>query len=202
MSRLRRFLHLERPRAKGPDAAEASPATAERFGGVERPGQGPQAPHSSGADLDRFGPEPPPRIELLETASGEQPFTRCMRCGMDHAVFATECSGCGASLDTEAQREFNEQLWARRQEEAAREAQASAERKAMQERARAELRQAQRAMGEELAREVGRRERIRLEVEERREGGWGGGPGWPDGGGWSAFGRWLLSLLSRRVRRW
>ena len=37
-------------------------------------------------------------------------------------VFATECSDCGARLDTEAQRELNERLWAERQAEAARDA--------------------------------------------------------------------------------
>ncbi len=111
---LRRFLHLERPRAEGPDATDASPATAERFGGVERPGKGPAAPQSSGADLDRFGPEPPPRIELLETTTGEQPFTRCMLCNgmlapidsqtargvvppdvLDRFATLTRCQACG-----------------------------------------------------------------------------------------------------------
>ncbi|HEY6002777.1 MAG TPA: hypothetical protein VIV57_07865, partial [Anaeromyxobacter sp.] len=145
--------------------------TAERFEGVQRPGPAPGAPRSSGADLDRFGPEPPPRIELLESEAGVQPFTRCMRCGMDHGVFATVCTNCNASLDTAAQREFNEKLWAKRREEAAREEAASAERRVLAERAQAEMARAQRAMGEELAREVGERERLRL----RMEGGWGGG---------------------------
>ncbi len=103
VSRLRRFLHIERSRTERPEAdAEPAAATAGRFGTVERPGARPQAPRSSGAELDRFGPEPDPAIELVETAAGEQPFTRCVRCGMDHGVFATECSGCGASLDTAA----------------------------------------------------------------------------------------------------
>jgi hypothetical protein len=139
---------------------------------VERPGRCPEAPRSSGADLDRFGPEPPPRIELLETESGAQPFTRCMRCGMDHGVFATVCTNCNASLDTPAQREFNEKLWLRRKEEAAREETAAAERKVVLERAQAEMARARRAMGEELAREVGERERMRLRMEGRA---WGSG---------------------------
>jgi hypothetical protein len=165
LSRLSRFLHLERARS-GRDApgepAGGDPATAERFEGVQRPGRGPAAPRSSGADLERFGPEPPPRIELLETASNAQPFTRCMRCGMDHGVFATACTGCNASLDTAEQRAFNERLWARLQEEAAREARAAAERRALADRDQAELARAQRAMGEALAREVAERERWRL----------------------------------------
>jgi hypothetical protein len=160
VSRLRRFLHLERPRTAS--AAEAPRRAAERFEGVERPGTAPRAASASGAALDRFGPDPDPRIELVEADASERPFTRCMRCGMDHPVFAVECSGCGASLDTAAQREFNERLWAARQEQAVREQAALAEREALRARAGAELDASRRAMGEELAREVGRRERRRL----------------------------------------
>src|SRR5512141_440901 len=159
MSSLRRFLRIERPRAERPEDVDPSPDTAERFGDIERPGPTPGAPRSSGAAMDRFGPDPEPRIELLETAAADRPFTRCMRCGMDHNVFATECSGCGASLDTEPQRDFNERLWAKRQEEAAREARAEAERAG---RAEAELTASRQAMGEELAREVGQLERRRI----------------------------------------
>ncbi len=194
MSRLRRFLHLERPRAERPDGAgdaDATPGTVERFGGVERPGgAGPSAPRSSGADLDRFGPEPEPSIELVEADAGERPFTRCMRCGMDHNVFATECTGCGASLDTEDQRAFNEQLWMRRQQDAAREAAAAAERRELQARAEAELAASRRAMGEELAREVARRERERLGAE-----GIGRGWGVPGELRLERLLRWLARVL-------
>jgi hypothetical protein len=189
MSRLRRFLHIERARTKPPGAAPPS-----------------------GADLDRFGPEPPPTIELLETASGERPFTRCMRCGMDHGVFATapqgapseergfaagaglECTGCGASLDTEAQRDFNERLWARRQDEAAREAAASEVLRAARAEADAEVVRARRALGETLAREVGERERRRLDAEL----GGGGRPGSLRAGDLL---RRIWRTLTRRVRR-
>jgi hypothetical protein len=184
VSRLRRFLHLERPRGEEADA-DPRAGTAGRFAGVERPGRGPDAQAGSGASLERFGPEPDPSIELVEAGAGERPFTRCMRCGMDHHVFATECSGCGASLDTAPQHEFNERLWERRQEEAAREERAAAERKALQDRAEAEQSEARRAMGEELAREVGQRERRRL----ASELGWGG------------WGERLLAILTRRRRR-
>jgi len=200
MSSLRRFLHLERPRSERADDADPSPATAERFEGVERPGPSPEAPRSTGADLDRFGPEPPPSIELVEAGPGERPFTRCMRCGMDHNVFATGCSGCGASLDTEAQREFNEKLWARRQEEAAREARAEGERRELQARSAAELAQARRAMGEEIAREVGERERWRLGG---ADGGWGSSAGWGGGLGGGGFDGVPLGLrLLRRLPGW
>ncbi len=194
---LRRFLHLERARAERPDGdadPDATPGTAARFGGVERPGAaGPSAPRSSGADLGRFGPEPEPSIELVEAEAGDRPFTRCMRCGMDHNVFATECSGCGASLDTEAQRAFNEQLWARRQEEAAREAPAAAERRELAARSEAELAASRRAMGEELAREVGRRERERLGMD-GLSGGLGDG-GWDSEAGGAPLGWRLLRGL-------
>lgn len=195
MSRLRRFLHLERPRSERAGDADATPATADRFEAVERPGARPGAPRSSGADLDRFGPEPEPRIELLEADAGARPFTRCMRCGMDHGVFATECAGCGANLDTEAQREFDERLWARRQEEAAREARAEAERRARAGSEGAELAASRRAMGEELAREVGRLERRRLDLEAGGLGGLGGLGGGADGNGGPPLGYRLLRML-------
>jgi len=168
-----RFLHLERPRngrAPEPEPAGADP-TAERIEAVERPEEArPAAPTSSGAQLDRFGPEPEPRIELLEAEGGRQPFTRCMRCGMDSNVFATECPGCGASLDTAPQRAFNERLWQERRAEAEREARAEAERRELQARASDEQAAAVRAAAEELAREVGDRERRRIAVEEGRWG--------------------------------
>src|SRR5512133_3121239 len=196
MSRLPRFLRIERPRSERRDDVDPSPETAERFGGVERPGPRPGAPRSSGADLGRFGPEPEPRIELLQTDASDRPFTRCMRCGMDHNVFATSCSGCGASLDTAPQRAFNEARWAKRQEDAAREA-----------RAEAELSAARRSMGEELAREVGRRERRRLGVDEGFGGGWGRGSRSGIGGpplGWTLLcrlpdWRWQVAAIAAAV---
>jgi hypothetical protein len=172
VSRLRRFLHLERPRAGGGEGRDTGAPAAGRFEGVLRPGPRPGAPSASGAELGRFGPDPDPRIELLEADAAARPFTRCMRCGTDHGVFATACSSCNASLDTAAQREFNERLWARRREEAAREEAAAAERRALATRAGASLSASSRAMAEELAREVGRRERSRLGAE-RLGGGWG-----------------------------
>lgn len=190
MSRLRRFLRIERPRSERPDDADQSPETAERFGAVERPGPVPAPPRSSGAGLGRFGPEPEPTIELVAADASERPFTRCMRCGMDHNVFATECSGCGASLDTEPQRAFNERLWAKRQEESAREAEADAERRELAARAEAELAASRRAMGEELAREVGRAERRRLGA-----GGLDGGWGLAGERGVERWIRWLVRLL-------
>ena len=160
---LRRFQHLERPRPDRGDPADGDPApTPGRFEGVERPaGGGPAAPARSGARLERFGPEPEPRLELA-AAEGRQPFTRCMRCGTDASVSATECPHCAASLDTPEQRAFDGRLWAAHQAEAAREAEAIAERRVLQDRAAAEDAAQRRAAYEALAREVGERERQRL----------------------------------------
>jgi hypothetical protein len=206
MSSLRRFLRIEHPRSERPGGDDPSPETAERFGDIQRPGPAPAGPRSSGAELGRFGPDPEPGIELLETDAAERPFTRCMRCGMDHGVFATECSGCGARLDTEPQREFNERLWAKRQEDAAREERAEAERRAVAARAEAELAASRRAMGEELAREVGRRERERLGMDGGLGGGWGGLAGGGDGAplGWRLLRalpdwRWRAGALASAV---
>jgi hypothetical protein len=185
VSRLRRFLHIERSRAERPgDAPGPAGDHAGRFGTVERPTPAPADPPASGAELGRFGPEPQPPLELATPAAGARPFTRCMRCGMDHGVLATECAGCGARLDTGPQREFNDRLWARRQEEAAGEARAAEERRARAARDAAELERARRAMGEELAREVGRRERLRLDGELG-----------PDAAAWGALWRLLRRLL-------
>ncbi|BDG03879.1 hypothetical protein [Anaeromyxobacter oryzae] len=199
--RLGRFRHLEGPRTERDDPATPAPtASAERFEGVERPAGGaPVAAPRTGARLDRFGPEPDPVIELVDT-EGQRPFTRCIRCGMDSNVFATTCPGCGASLDTEEQRSFNERLWASRQAEAAREAAASAERQALQAAEAEEDARTRRAMAESMAREVGDLERRRLDAEEGRWSGgrWGGGWG---RGGWAGeydptpLGLKLLRLL-------
>lgn len=197
-SPLRRFLHLERPRpARGAETADAPSPTAGRFDGVERPAPDPRPAHRTGAQLDRFGPEPEPGIELVETAAGARPFTRCLRCGMDHNVFATSCTGCAASLDTPEQHAFNERLWAGRQVEAAREAAMAKERQALRDSGSAEEARARRELGETLAREVGDSERARLDREERDLGGWGSG-GW-GGVGWnddpSPIGVRLLRLI-------
>jgi len=168
--RLSRFLHLERARPERPDASAARPAegTEERIAAVERPGPGPAGParHQTGASLERFGPEPDPGIELVET-DGRRPFIRCRRCCTDNNVFATSCQGCGLSLDTPEQREFDERFFAAREAEGERERRAEAERQELKARALAEEAHARRAMGEAIAREVGESERRRL------DGWWG-----------------------------
>ncbi len=169
MSVLDRFRRIERSRREAPaEAPDPDGATAERIESLERPAPAPAVPAASGADLERFAPPAPTTIELLPEDADRRPFTRCMRCGMDHNVLVTECTGCGASLDTPAQREFNDRLWRERQAERAEEARLHAEREAERSAAAAELAASRRAMGEALAREVGERERRRLAGEELR----------------------------------
>lgn len=209
MTRLRRFLHLERPRSAPVDpeiapssrarfgavdatadelaatpapAAERSPAEAPPTGGTGRDGAG------EGASMDRFR-EPVARApDVAKPAPDSQPFVRCYKCETDNTVYAERCSTCSAQLDTPEQRRFNEALWTERQQQARqledevrrlREASARAEEEAYR---------ARRQMGELIAREVGRQERDRLARDEGR--GWANGGGWgqdgsgPPGGGW------------------
>jgi len=161
---LGRFLHIERSRSTSPEADADASGTAERIGGVESPGRDP-GPAASGADLDRFAPPPPPSLELAAPDGGERPFTRCLRCGMDHHVTVVVCTSCGARLDAEEVRAFNDRLWAERRAEAAREAASQAERGAARARDDAEAAAAMRGAAEALAREVGESERRRLDAE-------------------------------------
>jgi hypothetical protein len=165
VSRLRRFLHIERSRTAAPAEAEPDAATARRFGGVEEPAGAPGAPARSGAGLDRFGAPPPAALELARPDAGERPFTRCPRCAMDHHVTAVECTQCGARLDTEACRAFNDALWEERRAAAAADEEAAAALRAAREEAQAQAARDRRAAAETLAREVGEQERRRLDVE-------------------------------------
>ncbi|GAO03247.1 hypothetical protein [Anaeromyxobacter sp. PSR-1] len=172
-SRLRRFLHLERPRDGGaaPDPAPGAADRAARFGAVQRPGAEPEDAPVTGAKLERFGAEPEPALQLLDRGD-RLPFTRCRRCGMDSHALAVECPGCGAALDTPEQRAADERLRVERARQAEEEARAAAARREALARAEAGEATSRRALGEALAREVGERERRRLEAE-----GLGGGPG-------------------------
>ena len=191
--RLRRFLHLERPRPTGAPADPADPPpTSGRFDGLSRPPAGPgPRPARSGAQLERFEPVPEPEIELADPPTGaRRPFTRCMRCGAENGAFAVRCAGCDADLDTAAQRAFDERLWERREEERRRAEAALEERRRLAERSEAEEARARRELAETMAREVGEQERRRLD-----RGGWGGwGGGWGGGDGTPAALR-LLRLV-------
>ncbi len=183
--RLRRFERLERARAGLPDGDEP-PAVDGRFEGLEAGGGPPAGPRVPDAAADRFRPPPDRPPELAPSAAGEQPFLRCARCEADNARHAERCGHCGAELRTEEQRAFNERLWAARREEAAGQERENLARLEAARRADEAAARARREAAELLAREVGRRERERLDREE-------GSSGWP----WGL----LLAGLGRALRR-
>jgi hypothetical protein len=188
-----RFRRLERPRAAGPDQPTRSTGTDTRIEAVEGPeAAAPDtAAPSSGGELGRFRAPPERGLELDTSDHDTQPFRRCAACETDNFRTAAACTTCGADLDTEPQRQFNQRFWAGRQAEAAAEAEASAARQAELELDQAEFQSRRRQAAEELARTVGEAERQRLEREGL--GGWGGGlePGAPTRS-WAW--RWLASL--------
>jgi hypothetical protein len=148
MSRLDRFLRLERPRRPREDAG-AGPAARERFAGA---GGGPHSaeplagPSGSGADTGRFAAaaEPAEKAIAVLPDDGGQPFIRCRQCRTDNHLTATRCSFCEASLTTAPQRAYNEALWRQQaadKEELGRHVQAlEASRQAAEEEARQAIR--------------------------------------------------------------
>lgn len=177
MSRLKRFMHLERPR-RG-EAGRGAPATGAptRFDALEERQAPPTAPAETGAGRRFEAPAPPEALELAPASPGEQPFVRCCRCEADAGRYEAACPRCGAALHTEEQRFFNLRLWEARQAEAA------AERAAAREGAAPISREA----AEELARDA------RRELEERlAQDGWAGTP---------LLCRWLDRIGDPRRRR-
>jgi hypothetical protein len=119
---------------------------------------------------ERFAPEPEPTV-LLDARSDEQPFVRCLRCGVDSDRYATRCRHCDAHLDTEEVRVYNTRVW-----EAALATRAGDEEAASRQRrvarASAVPTAEQRALGEGLAAGVAFRERARLLSWFRAGSGW------------------------------
>ncbi len=168
-----RFRRLERPRTAGPDQAPAPSGTGTRIEAVEGPGPGAPAGAEeavSGGELGRFRAPPERSLELDRPGGDVQPFLRCATCETDNARTAALCTTCGADLDTEPQRRFNQRFWAARQAEAAAEAGAGAARRAELEREAVEAAALRRQAAEALAREVGDSERRRLDGEGFGEG--------------------------------
>ena len=209
-----RFLKLERPRAALPGRADPLPSD-ERFEGLgeapagptgregappEPPGPGaPDAAPPGRAAAGRFGPPPERGLDTGALPDGAQPFTRCARCEMDNSVYARACQNCGADLEAPEQRNFNEQLWARRQAEARAERAATEARTRAAEASDAEVQRARR----EIAGEMARREAERVDDELDAAGGgrrrrWGG---WGDDapGGWGADGTPVGIRLLRMI---
>ena len=214
--RRRRFQQIERPRPPGEQAPDASPGTDARFEAVVRPDEpaapGPgavpdggdggraarSAPGVASGYTDRFRPAAEPVLQVDDLGEASQPFIRCCRCETDCSRYVARCTTCGASLDTDEQRAFNQRLWAARRATAAVEEEAAAAHRAALDAAAAEEALARRALGEAMAREVGDRERARLDAAEGSGFGWpaGGDGGWASGGsggasdGWSGGDAW------------
>ena len=212
-SRYDRFRRLERPRSGAPEPAPTPSGTDARIeavrGPVEEAVPSPGAPAGteagaaseaeSGGGLDRFRAAPERGLELDLADHDSQPFTRCAACETDNFRTAARCTTCGADLDTDEQRGFNQRFWAARQAEAAVEAEASAARQATLDEELSRAATLRREAAESMARAVGDAERERLE----REGfssGWGSGSSpldWPGGAGTSSVPigiRWLRLL--------
>jgi len=194
--RLRRFLNLERPRRRAPEAA--APQAEARFDRMEPPGEAPPAAGGSPAARDRFRLPAERPLELAEPPAGAQPFVRCARCETDNSLYAATCANCQADLGTEEQRAFNERLWAARREEATREEAALAEQERARERIAAEELEARRRLAAAMARQEAERVRERL-----GDAAWGGvGRGWGGGdGGWTPLGIRLLRLIPNPYAR-
>lgn len=183
--RLRRFERLERARAGLPGGDEP-PDAGGRFEGLETGGEPPAGPSVPGAAADRFRPPPDRPPDLAPSADGEQPFLRCARCEADNARHAERCTHCGAELRTDEQRSFNARLWAARREEAAALERENLSRVEAARQADEDAARARREAAALLVREVGRRERERLDREDGRAD-------WP----WGV----LLAGLGRALRR-
>lgn len=174
MSRLSRFLHLERPRSPADSSATPAASREARFGALEADAKAPAAPPAASApghlarfddarnDPSRFDPAAVAPVELDAQREVEQPYARCRACEGDNTRYARVCAHCRADLDTPEQRAFNAQLWEaqRAHRDAEREASARAQ-EALLEAAREE-KLAQRAHYEELARQVKRETEARL----------------------------------------
>jgi len=189
VARLRRFLHLERPR--GPDTDGPAPtADPNRFGALEgTPALGtPQVGEATGAAAGRFGPDRDPSLELAERDPSARPFQRCPACQRDHGLHEQVCA-CGARLDTPEVQAWNDQLWQARSAEDARLAAEGAEARARGLREAEELARLKREMGIALAQQVGERERARLGMD----------PGFGSAGG-QPLGLRLWAWLPARLR--
>lgn len=154
-----RFRHLERARPDG-DQPAADEARSDRFENIGPAGEE-SGEAASNVSPGRFGPAAPAPLPAdgteLVAPSQDQPFARCCRCEGDSHVQAVRCVHCGASLETEEQRTFNERLWSRRLAEKQQEEE---ELRGLEEERRGESAQAavaRRQLGEQLAKEVAER---------------------------------------------
>jgi hypothetical protein len=139
---LSRFEHVEDAPAAEPREPGAAPAALERFA----PEKEHEAPHQhEQRDLMRPAPEAH-QLRRFDGDGGdgvglelgherEMPIKRCHQCRTDLSKFEVQCHACGAPLDTEEARQFNDALWA--EQKAQREAEDKAAVESMYRRVRA-----------------------------------------------------------------
>jgi hypothetical protein len=126
-----------------------------RFLKLEQPQKVAEAPQHELATAARFRGEP--SGIALEPDFGDQPFLRCPRCEADNTRYAERCQNCQSRLTGEDVRAWNAQLWAARKA-----ADVESAKSEPAQVAQALTPDAQRLLGEAIAREVGERERARL----------------------------------------
>jgi hypothetical protein len=183
-SRSRRFERLERARPATPETRTQGAGVGERFGAVtggDAPAAADAVAHGTSAEA-RFRSDPSAEkpLRLLELDEG-QPFVRCARCRRDAYRTAASCTFCGADLDTQEQRAYNEAYWKERQ------ADADAQRAEL-ERLRVARETAERELAE-ATRELRRRAADRRGDDEEL--------GDPFRAGFKAIGLWLGTWLRR-----
>ena len=171
--RLSRFFHLERARTSRSAATPPRRGETERFEGLEPDAAAPSDLRSATGHLARFDERRNDALLLHTPSDADAPSVRCIRCEVENGRFVSRCTACGADLDTAEQRAFNEQLWARRQAEREEErARHSAHLRAEMEDA-VQAAQERRRYYEQLAQQVGRETRARLEGDRwERVAGW------------------------------
>ncbi len=167
MSRFARFDKLEKQRQLDADEQTSSPSARFQALQVDAKEVAPSSP-ANAARIERTVEQP---LELAER--GGVPFLKCVRCGVDSNAHVEACGHCGARFDTSEQRELNERLARERAAQAAEEQARIAESQARRIADEAELKRAERAHYEAMAR------RVKHETEARLGHEWGSvGMGW------------------------
>jgi hypothetical protein len=120
MSKLSRFLHLERARGERPQHGDGAAPLRDK-GRFESPQERREAPQEAAvpeAHLERFKGEAP--LALGDVPEEARRFPRCAVCEAENGRFAKACGVCGADLGTPEQLEYNERLWQQRRQELSR----------------------------------------------------------------------------------
>jgi hypothetical protein len=114
LSRLSRFLHLEKARPEEPGARPTADRTG-RFRDLGAPTEAVPGSVRSGAAEARFEAAPVEPAERPDDGGLE--YIRCRECRRESAAHAVQCSFCESDLRSAAQRAYNETFWRKRREE-------------------------------------------------------------------------------------